>query len=60
MAILGMALKSRFPQHFHYFSERGFVFRGKTIRGHNDPDRPRRRVNGIKTGYIKASGYNAS
>lgn len=58
MAILGMALKSRFPQHFHYFSNRDFVFRGKTIRGHNDLIGRVEGVNGIKTGYIKASGYN--
>jgi D-alanyl-D-alanine carboxypeptidase len=58
MAILGMALKKRFPQHFHYFSNRDFVFRGKTIRGHNDLIGRVDGVNGIKTGYIKASGYN--
>jgi len=58
MAILGMALKRRFPQHFHYFSNRDFVFNGKTIRGHNDLIGRVEGVNGIKTGYIKASGYN--
>jgi D-alanyl-D-alanine carboxypeptidase len=58
MAILGMALRSRFPQHFHYFSERDFAFRGRTVRGHNDMLGRVEGVDGIKTGYIKASGYN--
>jgi D-alanyl-D-alanine carboxypeptidase len=58
MAILGMALRSRFPQHFHYFSNRDFTFRGKTVRGHNDLIGRVEGVDGIKTGYIRASGYN--
>jgi len=58
MAILGMALRSRFPQHFHYFSARDFSFRGRTVRGHNDLLGRVDGVDGIKTGYIRASGYN--
>ena len=58
MAVLGMALRSRFPQHFHYFSEREFTYNGRTIRGHNDMLGRVPGVDGIKTGYIKASGYN--
>jgi D-alanyl-D-alanine carboxypeptidase len=58
MAVLGMALHSRFPQHFHYFSESDFMFRGKLVRGHNDMLGRVRGVDGIKTGYIRASGFN--
>ncbi|QPC89703.1 D-alanyl-D-alanine carboxypeptidase family protein [Mesorhizobium sp. INR15] len=58
MAVLGMALHSRFPQQFHYFSESDFMFRGKLVRGHNDMLGRVRGVDGIKTGYIKASGFN--
>ncbi len=58
MAVLGMALRSRFPQHFHYFSQRSFAFNGRTIRGHNDLLGRVAGVDGIKTGYIRASGYN--
>jgi D-alanyl-D-alanine carboxypeptidase len=58
MAILGMALKSRFPQYFHYFSERDFAYHGRTVRGHNDMLGRVEGVDGIKTGYIRASGYN--
>ncbi|TGQ38567.1 MULTISPECIES: D-alanyl-D-alanine carboxypeptidase family protein [unclassified Mesorhizobium] len=58
MAVLGMALRARFPQHFHYFSESDFMFRGRLVRGHNDMLGRVHGVDGIKTGYIRASGYN--
>ncbi len=58
MALLGMALRRNFPQHFHYFSNRDFMFRGRLIRGHNDLIGRVDGVDGIKTGYIRASGYN--
>ncbi|TIV73549.1 MAG: D-alanyl-D-alanine carboxypeptidase, partial [Mesorhizobium sp.] len=56
-AIRAMVVK-RFPQHFHYFSESDFMFRGRLVRGHNDMLGRVRGVDGIKTGYIRASGYN--
>ncbi|KQU80072.1 penicillin-binding protein [Mesorhizobium sp. Root102] len=58
MAVLGMALRQRFPQQFHYFSESDFMFRGRLVRGHNDMLGRVRGVDGIKTGYIRASGFN--
>ena len=58
MAVLGMALRSRFPQHYHYFSQRDFTFRGRLVRGHNDLIGRVDGVDGIKTGYIRASGYS--
>jgi len=58
MAVLGMALRARFPQQFHYFSESDFMFRGRLVRGHNDMLGRVRGVDGIKTGYIRASGFN--
>jgi D-alanyl-D-alanine carboxypeptidase len=58
MAVLGLALRARFPQQFHYFSESDFMFRGRLVRGHNDMLGRVRGVDGIKTGYIRASGYN--
>ncbi|BCH28771.1 penicillin-binding protein [Mesorhizobium sp. L-8-10] len=58
MAVLGMALRQRFPHHYHYFGEQDFVFRGRTIRGHNDLIGRVRGVDGIKTGYVRASGFN--
>ncbi len=58
MALLGIALRSRFPNQYAYFSAREFAFRGKTVRGHNDLLGRVHGVDGIKTGYIRASGYN--
>ena len=58
MAALGMALRTRFPRYYPYFSLREFQFNGKTITGHNDILRRVRGADGIKTGYTRASGYN--
>lgn len=58
MAVLGIALRSRFPQYYYYFSATDFMFRGRLVRGHNDMLGRVRGVDGIKTGYIRASGFN--
>lgn len=58
MAILSIALRQHFPQEFSYFSRRNFVFRGQTINGHNRLLGRVEGVDGIKTGYTNASGYN--
>ena len=57
-AIIGRALRDRFPQYYHYFSTRAFDFRGRTVRGHNRLLGNIAGVDGIKTGYIRASGFN--
>lgn len=58
MAILSMALRKRFPHHYHYFRNRDFSYNGKLIRGHNDLLGRVPGVDGLKTGYIRASGFN--
>jgi D-alanyl-D-alanine carboxypeptidase len=60
MAILAMALRKRFPHHYHYFSNREFAYAGKVIRGHNDLLGRVAGVDGLKTGYIRASGFNVA
>src|SRR3569832_1344163 len=57
-AIIGRALRDRFPQYYHYFSPRAFEFRGRTVRGHIHLLGNVAGVDGIKTGYIRASGFN--
>ena len=58
MALLGISLRHRFPDKFRYFSVTSFDFRGKLIKGHNDLIGRVEGVDGIKTGYVRASGFN--
>ena len=57
-SILARALQDRFPKYFHYFSTRNFVYRGKAMRNHNHLLDRVVGVDGIKTGYIRESGFN--
>ncbi len=58
MAKLGLVLRKRYPQHYHYFGRRSFAFQGKKIKGHNRVLGRVRGADGIKTGYTRASGFN--
>lgn len=58
MAILGKALSDRFPQWFAYFSTESFEFNGRTFRSTNKLLGKVDGVDGIKTGYIRDSGFN--
>jgi D-alanyl-D-alanine carboxypeptidase len=57
-ALLGRAIEDRFSRYFHFFSTRSFVFRGRTVHGHNRLLGSVPGVDGIKTGYIHESGFN--
>lgn len=57
-AILGRAIQDRFPKYYHYFSTRYFTYEGKRIRNHNRLLGSVEGVDGIKTGFIRASGFN--
>lgn len=58
MATLGIALREHFPRHYAYFSTRSFQFGQRTISTHNRLLGNVRGVDGIKTGYTRASGFN--
>jgi D-alanyl-D-alanine carboxypeptidase len=58
MAILGRAVLRRFPGYYRYFSMRRFTYGGRTYVNHNRMIRGYDGVDGIKTGYIRASGFN--
>ncbi|UUP18338.1 D-alanyl-D-alanine carboxypeptidase family protein [Nitratireductor thuwali] len=60
MAMLARALRKRFPHRYHYFANRSFAYGGKTIRGHNKLLGRVDGVDGLKTGYIRASGFNVA
>ncbi|MCP1969274.1 serine hydrolase [Bradyrhizobium elkanii] len=55
---LGRAIQDRFPRYYRYFSTSVFNFRGQSIRNHNHLLGNVEGVDGIKTGYTRASGFN--
>jgi D-alanyl-D-alanine carboxypeptidase len=57
-AVLGRAIQERFPRYYKYFATRTFTFRGQSIGNHNHLLGHVEGVDGIKTGYISASGFN--
>jgi D-alanyl-D-alanine carboxypeptidase len=55
---LGRAIQDRFPRHYRYFSISAFNYHGRSIRNHNKLLGNVEGVDGIKTGYTRASGFN--
>jgi D-alanyl-D-alanine carboxypeptidase (penicillin-binding protein 5/6) len=58
IAILSRAVMRDYPQYYGLFSQREFTFRGVTMRNHNGLLAKMPGVDGLKTGYTNASGYN--
>jgi D-alanyl-D-alanine carboxypeptidase len=56
--ILARAIQERFPKYFPLFQMRSFQYGSRTIRGHNRLLGRIEGVDGIKTGYTRASGFN--
>jgi D-alanyl-D-alanine carboxypeptidase len=57
-ALLAMAIQDRYPTYYRYFSTSNFEWRGVSIRNHNRLLGRVEGVDGIKTGYTRASGFN--
>ena len=57
-ARLGLALRQHFPQYYGYFSTRSFTYGKQVIGNHNRLVGNVRGVDGIKTGYTRAAGFN--
>jgi D-alanyl-D-alanine carboxypeptidase len=57
-ATLGRAIQDRFPELYRYFATLNFRYHGADIHNHNSLLGNVRGVDGIKTGYTEASGYN--
>lgn len=58
---LSRAILVSFPEEFHYFSKKGFSHNGSYHRNHNKLlgfSKSAFLVNGMKTGFTNASGYN--
>jgi D-alanyl-D-alanine carboxypeptidase len=58
MGTLSLRIQRDFPQYYAYFRITSFSYRGKHIRTHNRLLGKYQGTDGIKTGYIRASGYN--
>ncbi|MBV9970903.1 MAG: SPOR domain-containing protein [Xanthobacteraceae bacterium] len=57
-ALLGRAIQERFPRYYRYFSTSTFTYHGETMSNHNHLLGHVEGVDGIKTGYTQASGFN--
>ena len=57
-ATLGRAIQDRFPRYYRYFATTVFNYRGQSIRNHNRLLGSVEGIDGIKTGYTRASGFN--
>jgi D-alanyl-D-alanine carboxypeptidase len=58
IARLALALYHQFPREYRYFSTHEFVFRGQVMRNHNHLMEWYPGLDGIKTGFVNASGFN--
>ena len=58
MSTLGIALMRDYPREYELFATKSFAFRGRTIHGHNNLMYRFKGMDGIKTGYTNASGFN--
>jgi D-alanyl-D-alanine carboxypeptidase len=57
-ALLGRTIQERYPSYYKYFSTQSFEFRGEAIHNHNHLLGSMDGVDGIKTGFTQASGFN--
>lgn len=58
LAVLGRAIQDRFPRYYRYFSTHSFAYNGALHRNHNHLLGQVEGMDGIKTGYTRASGFN--
>jgi len=56
--LLGRAIQERFPKYYRYFATSSFAYRGRAMRNHNKLLGTVEGIDGIKTGYTNASGFN--
>ncbi len=58
LVTLGRAIQDRFPRYFAYFSTHNFRYGRANMRNHNNLLGRVEGMDGIKTGYTRASGFN--
>ncbi len=62
MAKLSLAIMKDFPQYYHLFSTKQFHYKGKRYAHHNSMlgEKGDIKIDGLKTGYVCASGYSVA
>jgi D-alanyl-D-alanine carboxypeptidase len=58
LARLATHLITDYPQYYRYFSRKSFTYAGRTYGNHNRLLSSYRGMDGLKTGYTRASGFN--
>jgi D-alanyl-D-alanine carboxypeptidase len=58
IAILSRAVMRDYPQYYAYFGQKQFVFNGQSLKNHNGLLGKMPGVDGLKTGFTSASGFN--
>lgn len=58
MATLGLRIQRDFPKYYKHFATRSFKYGKRKYRNHNRLLGKLKGVDGIKTGYTRASGFN--
>ncbi len=58
MSIMARTVIQQYPKYYRYFSRQNFTYAGKTYRNHNRLLGKYKGMDGMKTGYVRASGFN--
>ncbi len=58
MAIMARTMIHSYPQQYKYFKISNFTYQGKSHRNHNRLMETYKGMDGLKTGYVAASGFN--
>ena len=58
MARLARVIINDYGKYYHYFSTKKFTYQGKTYKNHNKLMHTYAGMDGMKTGYIRPSGFN--
>ncbi|MCC6598076.1 MAG: D-alanyl-D-alanine carboxypeptidase [Alphaproteobacteria bacterium] len=58
MAVMARFVIKNYPQYYRYFSMKNFTYQGRSYRNHNRLMETYAGMDGMKTGYVAASGFN--
>lgn len=58
MAIMARMIINQYPEYYRYFSTQNFTYKGASYHNHNRLLGKYKGMDGLKTGYVAASGFN--